>query len=99
MIELRAVDAGSPARTLSKAMYEYAGLDSSLLLFALLCLSWSLITVPLYVLLALTYRLRLGHRFDPPQDPEAFRLELERYYRNELTHECPAARSASSSCR
>jgi hypothetical protein len=55
--------------------------------------------VPLYVFLALTYRLRLGHRFDPPQDPEAFRLELERYYRNELTHECPAARSASSSCR
>jgi hypothetical protein len=84
MTELRAVD---------------AGLDSSRLLFALLCLSWSLISVPFYVLLALTYRLRLGHRFDPPQDPEAFRLELERYYRNELTHECPAARSASSSCR
>jgi hypothetical protein len=84
MTELRAVD---------------AGLDSSLLLFALLYLSWSMITVPRYVLLALTDRLRLGHRFDPPQDPEAFKLELERYYRNELTHECPAARSASSSCR
>jgi 1-acyl-sn-glycerol-3-phosphate acyltransferase len=36
--------------------------------------------------LPITYRVRLGRRFDPPQDPETFRLELERYFRNELTH-------------
>jgi 1-acyl-sn-glycerol-3-phosphate acyltransferase len=31
-----------------------------------------------------TYRVRLGRRFDPPQDVDAFMLELERYYRQEL---------------
>jgi 1-acyl-sn-glycerol-3-phosphate acyltransferase len=31
-----------------------------------------------------TYRLRVGRRFDPPQDVDAFMLELERYYRSEL---------------
>jgi 1-acyl-sn-glycerol-3-phosphate acyltransferase len=53
--------------------------------------------------LPITYRVRLGRRFDPPQDPEAFRLELERYYRSELAHETAhvlaAPRSAGSSCR
>jgi hypothetical protein len=34
--------------------------------------------------LPVTYRVRLGKRFDPPQDVEAFMLELERHYRNEL---------------
>jgi 1-acyl-sn-glycerol-3-phosphate acyltransferase len=34
--------------------------------------------------LPITYRVRLGRRFDPPQDADAFRLELERYFRNEL---------------
>jgi 1-acyl-sn-glycerol-3-phosphate acyltransferase len=36
--------------------------------------------------LPITYRVRLGRRFDPPRDPEAFRLELERYFRSELGH-------------
>jgi 1-acyl-sn-glycerol-3-phosphate acyltransferase len=31
-----------------------------------------------------TYRVRLGRRFDPPQDIDAFMRELERYYRGEL---------------
>ena len=31
-----------------------------------------------------TYRVRLGKRFDPPHDVEAFMAELERYYRSEL---------------
>jgi 1-acyl-sn-glycerol-3-phosphate acyltransferase len=60
MTESRAVDAGPLARTLSRAVYEYAALCSSLLLFALLCLSWSLITVPLYLLLPRRLARRLG---------------------------------------
>jgi 1-acyl-sn-glycerol-3-phosphate acyltransferase len=31
-----------------------------------------------------TYRVRLGKRFDPPEDVDAFMAELERYYRSEL---------------
>jgi 1-acyl-sn-glycerol-3-phosphate acyltransferase len=31
-----------------------------------------------------TYRVRLGKRFDPPEDVDAFMVELERYYRSEL---------------
>jgi 1-acyl-sn-glycerol-3-phosphate acyltransferase len=55
--------------------------------------------------LPILYRVRLGRRFDPPPDPESFRLELERYYRSELTlasqfaHERAAPRSVGSSCR
>ena len=58
--ELRAVDAGPSAKTLSRAVYEYAALGSSLLLFALLCLSYSLFAVPLYVLLPRHTARRLG---------------------------------------
>ena len=32
-----------------------------------------------------SYRLRLGKRFDPPQNVEAFALELEQYFKTELT--------------
>jgi 1-acyl-sn-glycerol-3-phosphate acyltransferase len=39
--------------------------------------------------LPLTYRLRLGRRFDPPRDVRAFTAELERYFTREL-----AARAA-----
>ena len=42
--------------------------------------------------LPIGYRMRLGRRFDPPQDPAAFQQELERYYRSEL-------QPGSSSCR
>jgi 1-acyl-sn-glycerol-3-phosphate acyltransferase len=41
--------------------------------------------------LPLTYRLRLGRRFDPPQDVRAFTTELERYFTREL-----ATRTAAS---
>jgi 1-acyl-sn-glycerol-3-phosphate acyltransferase len=34
--------------------------------------------------LPIIYRVRLGKRFDPPQDVSAFTEELERYYRREL---------------
>lgn len=34
--------------------------------------------------LPLTYRLRLGRRFDPPQDVRAFTTELQRYFAREL---------------
>jgi 1-acyl-sn-glycerol-3-phosphate acyltransferase len=34
--------------------------------------------------LPISYRLRLGRRFDPSSDVDAFVAELERYYRNEL---------------
>lgn len=34
--------------------------------------------------LPVTYRVRLGKRFDPPQDVDAFMVELERHYRSEL---------------
>ena len=34
--------------------------------------------------LPITYRVRLGRRFDPPADVPAFTAELDRYYRQEL---------------
>jgi 1-acyl-sn-glycerol-3-phosphate acyltransferase len=34
--------------------------------------------------LPITYRVRLGKRFDPPSDVPAFTAELDRYYRNAL---------------
>jgi len=34
--------------------------------------------------LPITYRVRLGKRFDPPLDVEAFTTELDRYYRQAL---------------
>jgi 1-acyl-sn-glycerol-3-phosphate acyltransferase len=34
--------------------------------------------------LPITYRVRLGKRFDPPSDVPAFTAELDRYYRREL---------------
>jgi 1-acyl-sn-glycerol-3-phosphate acyltransferase len=34
--------------------------------------------------LPITYRARLGRRFEPPKDVRAFMAELEDYYRDEL---------------
>lgn len=34
--------------------------------------------------LPITYRVKLGRRFDPPSDVAAFTAELDRYYRHEL---------------
>jgi len=33
-----------------------------------------------------TYRMRLGRRFDPPDDVREFMAELDRYFRAELAH-------------
>ena len=44
---------------------------------------WTLGRVPV---LPLSYRVRLGRRFDPPQDVRAFTRELERYFARELAH-------------
>jgi 1-acyl-sn-glycerol-3-phosphate acyltransferase len=49
--------------------------------------------------LPITYRVRLGRRFEPPPDPEAFMLELERYYRSELQPGLSAPWDSSSTCR
>jgi 1-acyl-sn-glycerol-3-phosphate acyltransferase len=35
--------------------------------------------------LPITYRVRLGRRFEPPADVRAFMVDLERYYRDELS--------------
>jgi len=43
---------------------------------------WSLLRTPA---LPIDYRIRLGRRFDAPRDVRAFTLELERYFRAELT--------------
>jgi hypothetical protein len=34
--------------------------------------------------LPITYRVRLGRRFDPPPDVDGFMAELERHYHSEL---------------
>ena len=60
MNELRAVDTGSALKQLARAAYEYAACSGSLALFALLCLAWSLLALPLYALLPRTLGRRLG---------------------------------------
>ena len=52
---------------------------------------WARPSLPIF------YRVRLGRRFGPPEDPGAFRLELERYFRSELSPQRPAA-SGDASC-
>jgi hypothetical protein len=121
-------------RTMLRAVYDYTAFYGSMLIFGLLCLSWSLLTLPLFALLPrriarawgrygimaaviakhagvpvqtliidtdspllrkgrrfgmrpslpITYRVRLGRRFDPPPDGDGFMAELERYYHSEL---------------
>lgn len=46
--------------------------------------------------LPLTYRVRLGRRFDPPQDVRAFTVELDRYFRRELAAGNAAAARAEN---
>ncbi|HXQ31947.1 MAG TPA: lysophospholipid acyltransferase family protein [Steroidobacteraceae bacterium] len=48
---------------------------------AVLSKGWPLFRRPT---LPITYRMRLGRRFDPPADVRAFTVELEQYYRAEL---------------
>ncbi len=54
---------------------------------------WKLTQIPA---LPLTYRVRLGRRFDPPRDVRAFTTELEQYFRRELGASEPAPRAAAS---
>ena len=39
-----------------------------------------------YTPMPVSYRIRLGKRFDPPHNVAAFAQELEQYFRDELTH-------------
>jgi len=53
-----------------------------------LCKGWPLFKRPA---MPITYRIRLGRRFDPPQDVRAFTAELEQYFTAELDAAAPAA--------
>ena len=53
---------------------------------------WPLFRKPV---LPLSCRVRLGRRFDPPDDVERFRMDLERYFRVELAESFPATCSLS----
>jgi 1-acyl-sn-glycerol-3-phosphate acyltransferase len=44
---------------------------------------WSLLWTPK---MPITYRVRLGKRFDPPRDTAQFVCELEHYFQSELAH-------------
>jgi 1-acyl-sn-glycerol-3-phosphate acyltransferase len=46
-----------------------------------------------------TYRVRLGKRFDPPDDVDAFMAELDRYYRSELQGSLVADWLSRTPCR
>ena len=48
-----------------------------------LCKGWSVLWTPE---MPVTYRIRLGKRFDPPQQTAHFARELEQYFQAELTH-------------
>jgi 1-acyl-sn-glycerol-3-phosphate acyltransferase len=47
---------------------------------------WPLLRVPR---LPITYRIRLGRRFDPPADAQQFTREIEAYFRHELSNSLP----------
>ena len=49
---------------------------------------WSVLWTPE---MPVTYRIRLGRRFEPPQQTAHFAAELERYFQSELTHAHPLA--------
>jgi 1-acyl-sn-glycerol-3-phosphate acyltransferase len=51
MNDVRTLSTSARARALLRAGYEYAAFYGSMLVFGLLCLSWSLLTLPLYALL------------------------------------------------
>ncbi len=62
MTELRAIDSGSAMKSVARAAYEYSATYSSLVIFALLCLVWSMLAVPLHALLPRGLGMRLGRR-------------------------------------
>jgi 1-acyl-sn-glycerol-3-phosphate acyltransferase len=60
--ELRAIDSGSPIKSVARAACEYGATYSSLVIFALLCLGWSMLAVPLHALLPRGLGRPLGRR-------------------------------------
>ena len=44
---------------------------------------WSVLWTPK---MPITYRIRLGKRFDPPQHTADFARQLEQYFQSELAH-------------
>jgi hypothetical protein len=78
-----------------RAGYDYAAFYGCMVVFALLCLCWSVLPLlrkggrfGMRPLLPIRYRVRLGRRFDPSPGVDGFVAELERYFRSE-----PQARS------
>src|SRR5579862_5277360 len=62
MNEVRAVGTSTPLRAMQKAVSAYVVLYGSLAMLALICLSWSLLTLPLYLLLPRRAAKRVGRR-------------------------------------
>jgi 1-acyl-sn-glycerol-3-phosphate acyltransferase len=62
MNEMRVVGASTPFKSMQKAIAAYAVLYGSLLVLALICLSWSLFTLPLYLLLPRRIARSVGRR-------------------------------------
>jgi 1-acyl-sn-glycerol-3-phosphate acyltransferase len=60
MNEVRVVGAATPFKALQKALAQYLVLYASLLVLALICLSWSLLTLPLYLLVPRRAAIRFG---------------------------------------
>lgn len=58
-----------------------------------LCKGWPLSRKPS---MPMHYRVRLGRRFDPPVDAQAFQAELERYFNDELGYGPPSSSAARS---
>ena len=54
---------------------------------------WSFARIPA---LPLTYRVRLGRRFDPPSDVRAFTVALEQHFRRELAREAAAGEAIAA---
>jgi 1-acyl-sn-glycerol-3-phosphate acyltransferase len=49
--------------------------------------------------LPITYRIRLGKRFNPPRDARAFTEELEQYFAGELAAGAPASEAPAKPSR
>lgn len=58
-----------------------------------LCKGWPLLRRPD---LPMSYRIRLGRRFDPPADAHAFQSELQRYFEAELGGAAVAGKAAAT---
>jgi hypothetical protein len=61
MTDVRARRLGPRGAAPLRALYDYAAFYGSMLVFALLCLSWSLLTLPLFALLPRRTAIAWGH--------------------------------------